>query len=126
MAQLSDFAGRVVLLNVWASWCPPCVDEMPALDRLQAAIGGADFTVLPLCIDKDGLAAARRFYKRNGIQSLNLFWAEQLRIQMAFAVVGLPSSLLIGRRGKELARLSGPAQWDGPEAMQQLRRVLTL
>lgn len=118
--KLSDFAGQVILLNIWASWCPPCREEMPALDRLEDELGGASFMVLPLNIDEDGLTRGRRLYDEIGIQSLPLFWAEPLRVQLAFAFIGLPTSLLIDRQGQEIGRLQGPAVWDSQNAIQQL------
>ncbi|MGR3461507.1 MAG: TlpA family protein disulfide reductase [Roseovarius sp.] len=112
---LADFRGRVVLLNIWATWCPPCRDEMPTLDRLQARLGGADFHVLPLSIDRAGLGPVRRFYDEIGIAHLGMYLAEDIRVMAAFAVAGLPTTILIDRQGRELGRLSGPAEWDSPE-----------
>ena len=122
--KLDDFAGRVILLNIWATWCPPCREEMPALDRLEAQLGGADFSVVPLCIDAEGIDRGRRFFDEIGIRNLPLFWAEPLRVQLALAFVGLPTTLLIDRQGREIGRLQGPAAWDGQGAIRQLRGVL--
>lgn len=121
--RLEDFAGRVVLLNIWATWCPPCREEMPMLDRLQARIGGADFLVLPLCIDDAGIDRGRRFYNEIGITNLPLFWAESLRVQLAFAFVGLPTTLLIDRESREIGRLQGPADWDSDDTATQIRSL---
>jgi len=112
---LADFHGRVVLLNIWATWCAPCREEMPTLDRVQARLGGADFHVLPLSIDRAGLDPVRRFYDEIGIAHLGLYLAEDIRAMAAFAVAGLPTTILIDRLGRELGRLSGPAEWDSPE-----------
>ena len=70
--SLGDFRGKVVLLNVWATWCVPCRQEMPSLDRLQAQLGGDDFTVLPLSIDRAGLPAIKRFYEELGLRHLGI------------------------------------------------------
>src|SRR6266851_2630090 len=70
---LTDFRGTVVLLNIWATWCVPCRKEMPALDRLQAQLGGDDFVVLPLSIDRAGLPAVKRFYEELGLQKLGIY-----------------------------------------------------
>ena len=122
--RLADFAGRVVLLNIWATWCPPCREEMPALDALQRDLGGPNFAVVPISIDRDGIAAVRRFYREIGIRDLGLYWGEDLRVQLAFAAIGLPTTLLIDRRGRELARISGPARWDKPAAISQIASVI--
>ncbi len=121
---LDAFAGRVILLNIWATWCPPCREEMPALDALQAMLGGPDFMVLPLCIDEAGIGRGRAFYDEIGIRSLPLFWAEPLRVQSALAFVGLPTTLLVDRQSREIGRLQGPFDWASPAAVTQLRGVV--
>lgn len=122
--MLSDFAGRVVLLNIWATWCPPCREEMPALDALQRKLGGPDFAVVPISTDRGGIDAARSFYKEIGIRDLGLYWGEDIRVQLAFAAFGLPTTLLINRKGQELARIFGPAKWDKPAAIAQIESVI--
>ena len=109
---LDDFRGRVVLANVWATWCPPCREEMPTLDRLQGRLGGSHFHVLPLSIDRAGLPPVRRFYDEIGVQNLGIYLADEVRAMLAFAVVGLPTTVLVDRDGRELGRLTGPAEWD--------------
>lgn len=122
--SLADFRGKVVLLNVWATWCPPCREEMPALDALQGQLGRADFTVLALSIDGAGIAAARQFYQDIGIRNLALYWGEDLRVQLALGFRGLPTSLLIDREGAEIARLNGPADWTSNSNVRQLSRII--
>lgn len=121
---LGDFRGRVVLLNVWATWCAPCREEMPTLDKLQARLGGEDFLVLPLSIDRAGLDPVRRFYAEIGIRHLGVYLAEDMRAMTALGVVGLPTTLLIDRDGREIARRVGPAEWDGPEAVAQFEALV--
>lgn len=122
---LTDFRGRVVLLNVWATWCAPCREEMPTLDALQARLGGPDFHVLPLSIDRAGLEPVRRFYEEVGIRHLGLYLAEDVRAMLALAVAGLPTTVLIDRAGREHGRLAGPADWDGPEAIAQIQSLIS-
>ena len=121
---LDVFAGRVILLNIWATWCPPCREEKPSLDALQQQLGGPDFAVVPISIDKDGIEVARDFYAEIGIRTLGLYWGEDLRVQLAFAAFGMPTTLLINRKGQELARVFGPAKWDKPVAIRQIERVI--
>jgi thiol-disulfide isomerase/thioredoxin len=117
---LEDFAGRVILLNIWATWCPPCRKEMPALDRLEARLGGADFAVLPLCIDEGGIGRGRQFYDEIGLANLPLYWAEPLRVQLALAFIGLPTTLLVDRKTREIGRIQGPFAWDTEGAVRQI------
>ena len=121
---LGDFAGRVVLLNIWATWCPPCREEMPALDALQRKLGGPDFAVVPISIDLGGIDVVRSFYQEIGIRDLGIYWGQDVRVQLAFAAFGLPTTLLIDRKSRELARVFGPARWDRPAAVNQIKGVI--
>jgi thiol-disulfide isomerase/thioredoxin len=112
---LGDFRGRVVLLNVWATWCIPCRKEMPALDRLQARLGGKDFLVIPLSIDREGVAPVKRFYQELGLEKLGIYVDPSGKGSRALAIPGVPTTLLIDRQGREVARKMGAAEWDGPE-----------
>ncbi len=122
--HLVDFAGRVILLNIWATWCPPCREEMPELDALAAQLGDVDFLVLPLCVDDGGIALGRQFFDDIGIRTLDLYWAEPLRVQLAFSFVGLPTTLLIDRSTREIARLQGPFDWNSADSKNQFRQLL--
>ena len=109
---LSSFRGRVVLLNLWATWCIPCRKEMPALDRLQADMGSPDFEVVALSIDRSGIAGARKFLDSIGVAKLQLYVDPSAKLANELKAVGLPSTLLIDREGREIGRLIGPAEWD--------------
>ncbi len=122
--SLSDFRGGVVLVNFWATWCAPCIREMPALDRLQAALGGDRFTVLLVSIDRDGAKVAP-FLERLGLTQLRTHLDPKRKLSRALAVVGLPTSILIDRTGLEVGRVQGPAEWDTPEAHELIRHFMT-
>jgi thiol-disulfide isomerase/thioredoxin len=125
---LADFKGRNVLLNLWATWCAPCRSEMPALDRLQAKRGGADFEVVAVNIDTSRLDRPKAFLIDAGVKSLNSYADpsadsfETLRV--AGKALGLPTSLLIGPDGCELAVMAGPAKWDSPDAVKVVTAML--
>jgi len=114
---LADFKDRIVLLNLWATWCVPCREEMPSLDRLQKKLGGADFMVLPLSLDKGGRAVIEEFYAEFGIEHLGIYVDPTVRAGMELGAVGIPTTLLISAEGVELGRKIGPAEWDSPEAL---------
>jgi len=121
--SLAAFRGKVVLLNVWATWCGPCRREMPALDRLQAKLGGPGFTVAALSIDRKGIEVVRPFYKEVGIRNLAIYISSSGKATGQLAVTGLPTTLLIGRDGRELGRLVGPAEWDAPKMVEFLKGI---
>ncbi len=121
---LADFRSKVVLLNVWATWCGPCRKEMPTLDRLQARLGGPDFTVVPLSIDRQGVPAVKTFHEEIGIAHLGLYVDSSSRAGAALGLTGLPTTLLIDREGNEVARLVGPAEWDGPDMVALIEQYL--
>ena len=121
---LADFKGRVVLLNIWATWCVPCRAEMPALDRLQARLGGPDFQVLALSIDRKGIEAVKPFYLELGLGSLGIYLDRSGSAAHALNTEGVPTTLLIDREGREVGRKLGPAQWDEPNAIALIRRAI--
>ena len=122
---LADFRGKVVLLNIWATWCGPCREEMPTLDRLQAKLGGQDFEVVALSIDRGGFDAITKFFAEVGVQHLAMYLDSMTEAASTLSAVGLPTSLLIDRDGSEIGRLIGPAKWDSPEMVEFIRSRLT-
>lgn len=122
--KLSDWKGRVVLLNVWATWCPPCRKEMPTLDKLQAELGGDQFAVVALSVDRSGAPVVRKFYEKIDIKNLKIYVDPTMKTQRQLKLFGLPGTLLLGPDGKELGRLLGPAEWDTPEMLSQFRNII--
>jgi thiol-disulfide isomerase/thioredoxin len=114
---LADFQGKLVLINFWATWCLPCIREMPTLVALQNARGGDQFTVLALSQDLEGWEKVSPFRKRLSLESLNVLVDENTRISQAFNLIGLPTTILMSRDGKEIGRLTGIAEWDSAEAL---------
>lgn len=115
--SLADFGGRTVLLNLWAIWCAPCVEEMPTLDALQAELGGPEFEVVALSIDTAGVGVVRDFYREIGVRELSLYVDPSAGATLALQAVGLPTTLLIDPEGREIGRLIGPAEWSSPQAI---------
>jgi thiol-disulfide isomerase/thioredoxin len=122
--RLGDFRGRVVVLNVWATWCVPCRKEMPTLDRLQARLGGKDFLVVALSLDRKGVEAVRGFYQEVGVENLAIYVDPSGKGSYALAIPGVPTTLLIDREGREVARKMGEAEWDGPEMVSLVERTM--
>lgn len=123
--SLEAFRGRIVLLNVWATWCVPCRVEMPALDRLQASLGGEAFIVLALSVDRGGIERVRPFFAEVGITHLELYVDPTARAVRTLGIPGLPTTLLLDRHGQELARVVGPAEWDSQDIQTVIRRTIS-
>jgi thiol-disulfide isomerase/thioredoxin len=119
--SLADFRGKVVLLNIWATWCAPCRREMPMLERLQAELGGPDFEVVALSIDRKGLPVVKEFYEELGLQELGMYVDASVKASRELNALGVPTTLLIDWEGKEVGRLLGPAEWDSPEMVTFIR-----
>ena len=124
--RLADFRGRVVLLNLWATWCAPCRREMPTLDRLQAMLGGPAFEVVALSVDREGVPAVAAFYEELGLEALAIYVDSSPRAMRALGALGLPTTLLLDRDGNEIGRLLGPAEWDSPEMVAFIRDNLEM
>ena len=122
--SLARFRGRTVLLNVWATWCVPCRKEMPALDRLQQKLGGPGFQVLALSIDTEGAPAVKTFFRQIGVRALAVYVDPSARATETLGLPGIPTTLLVGRDGRELGRKTGPAEWDTPAAIGMLEKYL--
>lgn len=120
----ADFAGQGLVVNLWATWCPPCVAEMPALDRAQAALAEEGVKVLALSSDREGRAKVEPFYRDRGIRHLGLWLDPRGAATRALGARGLPTTVVIDRKGWERARLVGPAEWDKPEMLAAIRRLV--
>jgi thiol-disulfide isomerase/thioredoxin len=119
--DLPMWKGKVVLLNLWATWCAPCRKEMPDLAKLQKLLGGADFEVVAISEDLKGAEASAAFLKEAGVESLALYVDPKATALAAIQSVGLPTTLLIDRNGKEVGRLLGPADWASVEAQDLVK-----
>lgn len=121
---VTDFKGTGLVLNFWATWCAPCVREMPALDKLRARLEGGGTEVLALSADRGGAPVVEAFYAKNGITHLGVAIDKGLRAARALNVKGLPTTVLIGKDGREKGRLVGAADWDSPEALALVKTCL--
>ena len=122
--KLSNWKGRVALVNLWATWCAPCRKEMPDLAKLQKELGSDQFEVVAISVDRKGVEAASAFLKETGAGSLKLYVEPTTAIVNELQAIGLPVTVLVDRQGNEIGRLLGPAEWSSPEAKALITAAL--
>ena len=120
---LASFKGTTVLLNIWATWCVPCREEMPSLDALQSELGGEDFQVVTIATGRNAPAKIDEFFEETGVKNLPVLLDPKQQLARSMGVVGLPVSVLIDRDGNEVARLLGDADWSSDAAKQVIRQL---
>ena len=121
---LASFKGRTVLLNLWATWCAPCREEMPSLDRLQQALGSDKFEVVALSLDRQGAAASQKFLDEVNAKHLKLYIDATAKQGTVLKIVGMPTTILINKDGLEVGRLAGPAEWDSADAKALIKAAM--
>ncbi|MBK1670651.1 hypothetical protein CKO28_21760 [Rhodovibrio sodomensis] len=120
--QLADFEGKVLLVNFWATWCAPCVEEMPTLDGLQQALGGAAFQVLAVSQDRGGLSKVEPFLREElNLQALPIYLDTDGSLAQAFGLRGMPTTYLLNARGQVVGGLEGPADWNSDAARRLIQ-----
>lgn len=122
--RLSDWRGRHVLLNFWATWCAPCRKEMPMLDALQSEFGGDAFEVVTVATGRNSVPGIRRFFEETGVENLPILLDPKQELAREMAVLGLPITVLIDPEGREIARLIGDAEWDSDSAKAIIASLL--
>ncbi len=121
---LENFRGKIVALHFWATWCFPCREELPTVDALQEQLGGEDFTVVPLSVDRGGAELVGQYYADNGIVNLPVYIDEGMDVARALLVNGIPYTILINREGREVARVLGDRNWATPDVTALLKKVI--
>lgn len=121
---LADFRGKLLVVNLWATWCAPCIKEMPSLDRLRQKLAGTDAMVLALSSDRGGARQVEPFLKKHDVEGLGIWVDPTGTLPRAFGARGLPTTILIGRDGNEIGRMEGEAEWDSEAALELVRHYL--
>jgi thiol-disulfide isomerase/thioredoxin len=126
--KLSDWRGKTVLVNLWATWCVPCRKEMPALDSLQAKLGGPDFEVVAINIDTRDPEKPKNFLKDAGLTRIGTFNDQKAKVFQDLKgigrALGMPTSVLIDGAGCEIATIAGPAEWASDDAVKLIQAAL--
>lgn len=124
--SLAAFRGKAVLMNLWATWCAPCIAELPSLDALQAEFGGDTFQVVAVNMDAAGPELAARFLEERKLAHLALYTDPNLLMDPALAGPGIPASVLYDADGREIGRIFGATDWSSPEARALIERIVRL
>ncbi len=126
--KLGDWRGKLVLFNLWATWCAPCRAEMPALDALQARLGGNEFDVVAVSVDLGAADKPKKFYRDIGMKNAGFFHDGEMTtlndLRKKGLALGLPTTMLVSRKGCALGVLNGPAEWAGEDAVNLVRAAL--
>jgi len=122
-ASLADYAGKVILLNIWATWCDPCRLEMPSMERLNERLGGPDFRVVAVSVDKDGPDVVMKFVNSYGLH-FDILHDQSGRIQQTLQTTGVPESFVIDRNGVIIKKIIGAERWDSPVNETLIRHLL--
>ena len=122
-ATLADYRGRVLLLNVWATWCLPCRVEMPAMERLSRHLAGTDFRVVAVSVDQGDSTVVNEFVKELGL-TFDILHDRSGKIQHIYQTTGVPESFVIDREGVIVKKVIGATEWDGPVNETLIRRLL--
>jgi len=123
MVSLSDYKGKIVFLNIWATWCPPCRKEMPSMEKLYRQLKGEDFEILAISVDTLGAKVVGPFMKEYGL-SFPALLDVRGTTQNLYGTTGLPESFIIGREGIIEKIVIGPAEWSTPEMVRYFRDLL--
>jgi len=123
MVSLSDYRGNVVLVNIWATWCPPCVDEMPSMERLYKELKGEDFEILAVSIDSLGPKAVAPFMKKYNL-SFPALMDPDATIQTLYQTIGIPESFIVDQEGILIKKIIGPRDWATPEVIGFFRDLI--
>ena len=123
--NLSDIKGKVLVLSVWATWCVPCREEFPSLDRMQGRLRSKGLVVIPVSVDKGGWTMVNKFYSELKIKKLNRYLFDDMGIMSALGMQGLPTTIILNKDRREVARVSGGFAWDSPESIEKLEKIIS-
>ncbi len=128
--NLAEWRGKTVLFNLWATWCPPCREEMPWFEELQVEKGGDNFQVLPVSIDLGDASKPKQFYADTGLKALPFMHDNSMQtfqsLKKKAVALGMPTTLLVDTNGCALGVLNGPAHWNSPDAKRLIDAAIAL
>lgn len=122
--DFSQYAGKVVMVNMWATWCPPCIRELPAIERLEAKFEEDEFAVLPISIDRDGKDKVVPFLKSMGMSSFNTYYDETQELGEVFPLDTIPATFILNQKGELVAYVRTFVDWDDDKAAELIKSFI--
>lgn len=119
--QLKSYKGKVVFLNLWASWCAPCIKELPSINKLKSSISRKKLAIIPLSLDRGSKTIALRIKQRLGLETLKFYWDERNSIAKTLNITALPTTIIFDSKGREVGRIVSAAEWDRREAINLIK-----
>ena len=119
--DLTDYKGKLIILNFWATWCAPCKEEMPSLDNLQTNTDLTNLKIFPINISQENLTKAEIFFKELNIKNLDIYFDSPITLAKKFSLRGVPTTILLDKRGREFARIIGSIDFDNKEFINWLK-----
>ncbi len=123
-ATLDQYRGKMVLVNLWATWCPPCVAELPSLEILHARLRDQGFAVVAISLDRDDLGKVAAFWDARGIEQLDFHWDKDRQVPSKWTYEGIPTSYLLDRTGKVIKTYNGAYKWDEEEIFNEIAAIV--
>ena len=119
--NLSDFKNSLIIINFWATWCAPCIEEMPSLNKLQSNTDFKSLEIIPINIGRDSVEKSSDFYKKLKINNLELYFDESVELANKFLLRGLPTTIFVNKNGEEFARIIGYVDFDNKKIIEWLK-----
>ena len=123
--SFSDFKGKILLVNFWATWCAPCIKEMPSLDRLETKING-DFDVIAISVDRDGVEKVTDFFDENKISNLEKFFDIKNSLAKEMNLIGIPTSFFVNKKGDLIGHYQGDMEWDNLTVIEFIKYLIKI
>ena len=119
--DLTDYKGKLIILNFWATWCAPCKEEMPSLDNLQTNINLTNLKIFPINISRESLSKSENFFKELNIKNLDIYFDSPITLAKKFSLRGVPTTIIFDKKGKEFARIMGSLDFNNKEFINWLK-----
>tara|TARA_B100000579_G_scaffold187267_1_gene152705 strand:+ start:1338 stop:1868 length:531 start_codon:yes stop_codon:yes gene_type:complete len=120
--SLNKFENSLIIINFWATWCAPCIEEMPSLNRLQANPAFNNLQIIPINVGRDNAEKSKNFYKKLKINNLEIYFDKDVELANKFLLRGLPTTVFINKKGEEFARVIGFINFDDKKVVKWLQK----